>query len=218
MQCRFCQGRCIKKGFHENGKQRYRCKVCQHYQMLHYKNLAWLPDTDHHIATHVKEGCGIRSISRILSISPVTVIRRIIEIASRISSPKISEKHQCYQVDELRTYIGHKKRECWVIYALNKITGQILDVVVGRRNKSNLRMVINTLLDLNPKCIYTDGLNIYPKLIPKLLHRVSKHLTNKIERMNLTLRTHLKRLSRRTICFSRSVEMLDACVRIKVWG
>ncbi|MDL2326931.1 IS1 family transposase [Bacteroidales bacterium OttesenSCG-928-A14] len=31
---------------------------------------------------------------------------------------------------------------------------------------------------------------------------------------NLTLRTHLKRLSRKTICFTRSVEMLSSCLKL----
>lgn len=37
---------------------------------------------------------------------------------------------------------------------------------------------------------------------------------NRKERMNLTLRTHLKRLIRRGICFSRSAVMLDACLKL----
>ncbi|HMW09684.1 MAG TPA: transposase, partial [Bacteroidia bacterium] len=32
------------------------------------------------------------------------------------------------------------------------------------------------------------------------------------------LRTHLKRLNRRTICFTRSAIMLFACLKIYFWG
>ena len=35
-------------------------------------------------------------------------------------------------------------------------------------------------------------------------HRIGKKNTWKIERKNLNFRTHLKRLARRTICFSKS--------------
>ena len=38
-------------------------------------------------------------------------------------------------------------------------------------------------------------------------HVVSKKLTQRIEQNNLTLRTRIKRLARRTICFSRSEEL-----------
>jgi transposase-like protein len=41
-----------------------------------------------------------------------------------------------------------------------------------------------------------------------------KYCTNKIERHNLTLRTHLKRLVRKTLCFTKSDEMLENCVRL----
>ena len=38
------------------------------------------------------------------------------------------------------------------------------------------------------------------------------------EGMHLNFRTHLKRLNRRTICFSRSNEMLASVVKIYLWG
>ena len=43
-------------------------------------------------------------------------------------------------------------------------------------------------------------------------HVVSKKLTQIIERNNLTLRTRLKRLNRRTICFSRSEAIHDKVI------
>lgn len=44
------------------------------------------------------------------------------------------------------------------------------------------------------------------------IHVVSKKLTQRIERNNLTLRTRLKRLTRKTICFSRSEEIRDKVI------
>ncbi len=218
MICQYCHENCNKKGIHSNGKQRYQCKSCRKYQLTSYSYNAWRVKTDMKIKTFVKEGCGIRSISRILQISTTTVINRILKIATAIERPEVKELYQRYEVDELRTYVGNKKQICWVMYAMNKTTGQIIDLVVGRRTKHNISIVIKTLMLLKPKRINTDGLNIYPALIPKSIHKTVKHLNNHIERYNLTLRTHLKRLSRRTICFSRSVFMLDACVKIRVWG
>ncbi|XLS30029.1 IS1 family transposase [Flavobacteriaceae bacterium M23B6Z8] len=59
---------------------------------------------------------------------------------------------------------------------------------------------------------------LYSNLIPKNIHKVFKYCTNKIERMNLTLRTHIKRLSRKKICFSKSKQLLEAHLRIYFWG
>ncbi|MBS1665188.1 MAG: hypothetical protein JST68_29350 [Bacteroidetes bacterium] len=43
-------------------------------------------------------------------------------------------------------------------------------------------------------------------------------MINRSERKNLTLRTHLKRLSCRTFCFSKSLSMLESCLKLYFWG
>jgi IS1 family transposase len=58
----------------------------------------------------------------------------------------------------------------------------------------------------------------YRFLIAKKLHSTCLHATNHIERKNLTIRTHLKRLNRKTICFSRSLVLLTAILKIYFWG
>jgi insertion element IS1 protein InsB len=60
-------------------------------------------------------------------------------------------------------------------------------------------------------------LNIYQALVPGEIHTSNAYNINYIERNNLNLRTHLKRLSRRTICFTRSLLMLTACLKIYFW-
>lgn len=101
---------------------------------------------------------------------------------------------------------------------LKRVTKSLIGFVIGGRTKENISQLINKILLLNPKNIYTDRLNIYPSLIPKEIHRRFQYCTNKIERMNLTLRTHIKRLSRKTICFSRKQEYLEAHLRIYFWS
>ncbi|AHA69221.1 Transposase (plasmid) [Shigella dysenteriae 1617] len=46
---------------------------------------------------------------------------------------------------------------------------------------------------------------------PKRIKRL-RPLTQRIERNNLTLRTRIKRLARKTICFSRSVEIHEKVI------
>jgi len=106
------------------------------------------------------EGMGISSISRILDISKSSVQRIILRLSSMIQKPVFSEYNETYEIDELRTYVGNKKNESWVIYAINKANGNIIDLVVGRRTKENIRKVVDTILSYSPKRIYTDGLNI----------------------------------------------------------
>ncbi|CDH01718.1 Insertion element iso-IS1n protein insB (fragment) [Xenorhabdus bovienii str. feltiae Moldova] len=41
---------------------------------------------------------------------------------------------------------------------------------------------------------------------------VGKILTQRIERHNLNLRIHIKRLARRTLCYSRSIEIHEKLI------
>jgi insertion element IS1 protein InsB len=140
------------------------------------------------------------------------VLTRIRTIAAGIKKPAILTG-RVYEVDELK----NKGRECWVIYALDKQSGQVVDMKVGRRTKTNLQRVTDTLLLAKCKQVYTDALEIYNIIIPVSMHKVKRYGTNKIERKNLSLRTHLKRLNRKTICFSKSLAMLEACLKIYFW-
>ena len=56
---------------------------------------------------------------------------------------------------------------------------------------------------------YTDDWGSYPRHIPGTQQAIGKDQTQKIERKHLTLRTRLKRLARKTICFSKSIQMHD---------
>lgn len=57
-----------------------------------------------------------------------------------------------------------------------------------------------------------DGWVAYERHIVPVLHTVGKLNTQKIERKHLTLRTRIKRLARKTICFSKSVVMHDVVI------
>ena len=135
----------------------------------------------------------------------------------KINKPIFEETNQSYEMDELRTYCGSKTKEVWIIYAINRKTKKIIDFFVGRRTKENIKKVVDTVLELNPKHIYSDRLNIYQTLISEKMHKIYPHCTNHIERMNLTIRTQLKPLNRRTICFTRSVEMLHCKFYLWAW-
>ena len=49
---------------------------------------------------------------------------------------------------------------------------------------------------------YTDGWGAYERHLDAEQHRVGKDYTQKIESKHIKLRTRIKRLVRRTICFS----------------
>jgi insertion element IS1 protein InsB len=214
--CIYCTNKCVKNGT-SYGKQRYLCRLCKRTFLDSYDYKACLANTDHNIKVHLKEGCGIRSIARLLKISVTTVLKKILLLAKNARRPMIMMGKE-YEMDELCTYVRYKENQIWVAYAIRKDTKEVVDFNIGRRTNNTLRPVTNTLILSNATKVYTDKLRQYGTLLPRKIHRTRKKGTNHIERKNLTLRTHLKRLSRRTICFSKSTIFLSACLKIYFWG
>jgi len=52
----------------------------------------------------------------------------------------------------------------------------------------------------------------YQRKLPSDQHTISKTNTQQIERKHLTLRTRIKRLARKTICFSKLEKMHDLVI------
>lgn len=216
-KCLYCRGSCIRKGF--SGKaRRYYCKSCMRYQQDRYTYKRYAPEIDDHIKRLNNLSMGINDIAAYLSMPSSVVIYRIRRIASTIRIPPLMESNQAYEVDEMRTYVGNKSNEVYIFYGINHETRSPTNLVVGSRTKANAELIIGPINDCCPKRICTDKLNIYPSLIKRGIHYTFKSQINRIERKNLTLRTRLKRLSRQTICYSKSMTMLESCLKIYFWG
>jgi insertion element IS1 protein InsB len=63
---------------------------------------------------------------------------------------------------------------------------------------------------------YTDPWGAYTRHLEPEVHSPGKRNTQKIERKHLTLRTRMKRLVRKTICFSKSIQMHDIAIGLFV--
>lgn len=216
--CPKCKSKAIiKNGFTKNIKQQYYCKSCGVRFIDYYTNKACLPTTNNNIIKLTKEGLGIRSTARVLQISTTTLLKRMITIAKNIPN-QFLRRRQIYEVDEMRTFIRNKETLLWIVYALERKTKRVVSFAIGRRTKSTLQNVTDTLLLSKPKRIYTDGLKLYKFLIDENVHKVKRFATNHIERKNLSIRTHLKRLNRKTICFSKNFIIIQCILSIYFWS
>lgn len=216
--CKNCYSRnIIKNGTTKTKKQQYICKSCNTRFIDYYYYNAYGKNTNTNIIQLTKEGMGIRSIARILKISVTTLLKRLIEIAHRINQPNI-RLHQSYELDKMRFFIRKKTNPMWLVYAINKVTKQIVAFFIGKRNNKTLNAVVKTLINSKPEKVYTDKLRNYQYLIPKEIHSTKRYSTNGIERKNLSIRTHLKRLNRKTICFSRNILILKSVLKIYFWS
>ena len=218
MNCRYCQGKCVKNGKQANGIQRYLCEHCGKSQQANYQYAACEQKTRDLFLRCLKIGSSLRGVQYVTGVAVSTQLRWIKALSKSVKPPAKIRLYDEYEVDELCTYVGHKGRRRWVISAISRSTRQVIDVQVGTRSMKNLSLVVKKLLRLSPTAIYTDKLNIYASLIPKEIHKVKARGINKIERYHLNLRTHLKRLNRRTICYSKSELVLSYLVKIYNWA
>lgn len=64
----------------------------------------------------------------------------------------------------------------------------------------------------------TDGYLVYPNFIPSAQHKVVKKTRmTRVEGENTHLRHYLARLHRSTLCYSKSIEMLEHSVRLLIY-
>jgi insertion element IS1 protein InsB len=78
-------------------------------------------------------------------------------------------------------------------------------------NKSVLQL--QTLLEpFGITRYYTDGWGAYERHLDANKHRVGKDDTQKIESKHINLRTRIKRVVRRTLCFSKTEQMHDLAI------
>lgn len=215
--CTICRIKVIRHGYTKSGVIRYRCRGCGKTQVENYTYKAYFQDMNQNIINLTKEGMGIRSTARFLQISTTTLLKRILLIAKNIKPPVIPMGKE-YEVDELCTYVGNKEKKAWVVCAMQKQNRDIVNFNIGRRTNQTLKKVTETLHLSHAKKIFTDKLRNYKSLIEEKIHKVVRYGTNHLERFHLTLRTHLKRLNRKTICFSRSLIILTAVLKIYLWG
>ena len=120
------------------------------------------------------------------------------------------------EVDEMWSYVGKKQEPRWLWHAMDHRSGKVLAYVFGRR-KDEVFLKLKTLLaPFGITRYYTDYWGAYTRHLDANEHQPGKRNTQKIERKHLTLRTRIKRLTRKTICFSKSIQMHDLVIGLFV--
>jgi insertion element IS1 protein InsB len=116
------------------------------------------------------------------------------------------------ELDEMWSYVGKKDNPRWLWHAIDHESGQVLAYVFGTR-KDEVFVQLKALLEpFGITRFYTDDWGAYSRHLDQRLHKVGKQNTQKIENKHLNLRTRIKRLARKTICFSKTVIMHDLVI------
>ncbi len=118
------------------------------------------------------------------------------------------------EVDEMQSFVRKKENQRWLWHAIDHCTGEILAYVLGSRPDEVFLKLKKLLEPFGIKKFYTDGLKTYERHLSVQMRQVSKYKMQRIERKHLTFRTRIKRLARKTICFSR----IDSDARFGDWA
>lgn len=116
------------------------------------------------------------------------------------------------ELDEQWSFVGSKAQQHWLWYAYNTKTGGVLACTFGPRTGETCRELLALLTPFNIGMLTTDERGSYTRALPKEKHLTGKIFAQRIERNNLTLRTRIKWLARKTLCFSRSVELHEKVI------
>src|SRR5499426_1289936 len=116
------------------------------------------------------------------------------------------------ELDERWSDVHSKANPRWVWHAIDPHTGKVLAYVFGRR-KDPIFLELKTRLEpFGTTRYFTDGWGAYERHVEAEKHTVGKANTQKIESKHINLRTRIKRLVRRTICFSKKTTMHDLVI------
>nr|WP_219256334.1 IS1 family transposase [Plesiomonas shigelloides]MBW3791794.1 IS1 family transposase [Plesiomonas shigelloides] len=205
----------IRNGHSTSGAQLYRCKLCLKTFQLNFHYNAAKPNIHQAIIDMAMNGAGCRDTARVLNISLNTVLRHLKNLGPKQVAQHVelgAEVVICCEADEQWSFVRCKSNPRWLFYAYDRIRKRVLAHVFGPRNAFTLQRLLALLSKFNIAFYMTDAWPVYRTKLSSVNHVVSKKYTQRIERHNLNLRTHLKRLTRRTICFSKSEEMHDKVI------
>jgi insertion element IS1 protein InsB len=228
VKCIHCQSnQVIKYGKTQNEKQRYRCcaSSCSHTFLLDYSYKGCLPHKKQDIVTMALNASGIRDTARVLGVSLQTILTTIKKKASSLIKVNWNLLNRTCpdnrevlvlpietELDEQWSFVQNKENRRWLWVALHHRTSEILAFTFGSRKDEVCKKLKKLLEPFNISRYFTDGLPAYQRLLPSDQHEAGKRNTQKIERKFLTLRTRIKRLARKTICFSKKEIMHDTVI------
>jgi len=117
------------------------------------------------------------------------------------------------EADEQKSFAGNKINRHWLWYAFDTKRKHVIAHTFGPRTDETCCHLLALLEPFNVGFITTDDWGSYEREAPQEIHLSGKIFTQRIERHNLNLRSHIKLLARKAIYYSRSFE-----VRAKMIG
>lgn len=122
------------------------------------------------------------------------------------------------ELDELWSFVAKKANQSWIWIALCRKSRQVVGYAIGDRSQATCRRLWEAMPPAyQGGYCFTDFWRAYQAVIPEEQHAaVGKETgeTAHVERWNNTLRQRLARFVRKTLSFSKSPVMHEACLNL----
>ena len=128
----------------------------------------------------------------------------------------LNPETQALELDEMWSFVLRRSDKVWIWLALCRATRQIVACVTGDRSAQTAQKLWEAIPKSYRKShCFTDFWEAYAKVLPEGQHTAGGKetgMTAHLERWNNTLRQRLARFVRKTLSFSKSLEMHEACL------
>ena len=215
MKCPKCNSEKTTKNGRRRGKQCYKCLDCGRQFVESPIERSYPPEVRQLCLKMYLNGMGLRGIERVTEIHHTTVMNWIKEAGIKLpDAPEEGEIPEITEIDELQTFVGNKKNKVWVWTVVNHWKPGILLWTVGDRSSASFQIIWSIIRCWHSFWYVTDGWKVYPGFIEPEDHLVCKTYMTRVEGENTRLRHYLARLHRKTLCYSKSLEMLRYSIRL----
>jgi insertion element IS1 protein InsB len=197
--------------------QNFKCKECsKQFQSQYLYQGADKRIKDKLLQMQLR-GCGIRDTALLAGVSPATVLSCIISESLQITIKPLKRYYHKVQIDEVWSFVGNKQKKVWLLYAYCAETDEILAFAMGKRNSKTVRNLLLKLKGLEIDFFLTDDWKAFKAELPYYQHLIGKQFTKAIEGVNTWFRTRLRRLVRRTTCFSKRLLYHHAIIKLAIF-
>lgn len=217
MKCKRCDFACKKVGKQKNGTQKYKCKSCGIYQQSNYVYKACTREVHEQFSRLNRMGCGTNKMALFLKIS-INTLQKWIGKAKCLKPDIGMDPGGIYDIDEMQTSVWKKGNKVWVTYGWDVKNQVAVALHVGGRTSEDLRNVTSKIIALCPSKVNTDGYPAYPNLLKETIHVKGKRKANHIERQHVNLRKDVACLIQRTMCYAKTIDMLEARLKWYFWA
>lgn len=217
MQCPECGSQHIRKNGHRGNQQNHICARCDRQFIEHYDTNGYSDEVKRLCIRMYVNGMGFRGMSRVTGIAHTSLINWVKQVGSHLPDaydPEVTP--QVGELDELETFVGQRKNKVWIWTAVDHFRAGILGWVIGDHSAATFQILWQVIEFWQCYFWVSDGNPVYPGFIPEGDQIVSKTYMTRVEGENTRLRHYLARLHRKTLCYSKSLEMLKHSVRLLI--